>query len=94
MKRNDNTPLHTVGDMTETPGRLPPALAKVRDQLEAALSIDGGTKEFDLDMWLQGWLRTPQAALGGSRPMDLLQSEDGTEQVVRLLGSMMSGAYQ
>lgn len=44
--------------------------------------------------WLETWLHTPQPALGGQTPAQLLDTPTGCEQVSRLLGALESGAYQ
>ena len=49
---------------------------------------------FDLDQWLQDWLQRPQPALGGTRPVNLLNTQEGIEAIRRVLGAVMSGAYQ
>ncbi|MFN7751509.1 MAG: antitoxin Xre/MbcA/ParS toxin-binding domain-containing protein [Pseudomonadota bacterium] len=48
---------------------------------------------FDSARWLSVWLDTPQPALGGRKPVDLLDTPTGYEVVARLLGSLESGAY-
>ena len=50
-------------------------------------------KDFDTAKWLGQWIELPQPALGGRRPADLLDTPTGVETVVRLLGSLESGAY-
>lgn len=75
--------------------RLPGALQDVRERLQAALEADGESPPgFDLDQWLQEWLERPQPALGGARPVQLLDSAEGQESVRRVLGALLSGAYQ
>ncbi len=39
------------------------------------------------------WLRTPNRALGGRRPLDLLESDIGTAMVERTLGRIEHGVY-
>lgn len=60
--------------------------------------VDGSTAEdahgFDSAKWLGNWIEQPQAALGGQRPADLLDTPTGLSVVARLLGSLESGAYQ
>jgi hypothetical protein len=74
---------------------LPSALQDVKERLRAALDADGKSPpEFDLDQWLQDWLERPQPALGGARPVQLLDSAEGLESVRRTLGALLSGAYQ
>lgn len=50
-------------------------------------------KDFDTAKWLGQWIELPQPALGGRKPADLLDTPTGVETVVRLLGSLESGAY-
>lgn len=83
-----------VRGMPSAPILIPHELAKVRDDLAAALALDNAPEDFDVDAWLQEWLHHPQPALGGALPMDLLNSGGEIEQVVRLLGSLMSNSYQ
>lgn len=74
---------------------LPADLDQVKERLQSALYAQGEVPgEFDLDQWLQDWLQRPQAALGGARPVDLLNTQDGIEAVRRVLGAAISGAYQ
>ena len=51
-------------------------------------------KDFDAARWLGQWIERPQPALGGRKPADLIGTPTGVEVVVRLLGSIESGAYQ
>ena len=51
-------------------------------------------KTFDATKWLGQWIERPQAALGGRKPAELLDTPTGAELVARLLGSIESGAYQ
>jgi putative toxin-antitoxin system antitoxin component (TIGR02293 family) len=49
---------------------------------------------FDAGEWLGRWIELPQPALGGRRPSELLDTATGVQVVSRLLGSLVSGAYQ
>jgi putative toxin-antitoxin system antitoxin component (TIGR02293 family) len=51
-------------------------------------------KGFDTARWLGQWLETPQPALGGRKPAELVETPTGLEVVTRLLGAIRSGAYQ
>ncbi len=74
---------------------LPSSLLEVKARLLSAIAADGNASaEFDLDHWLQEWLERPQPALGGARPAQLLDSPEGLDSVRKILGSMLSGAYQ
>lgn len=59
-----------------------------------AESTDEGARDFDSARWLGNWIEQPQAALGGQKPADLLDTPTGLSVVARLLGSLESGAYQ
>lgn len=50
--------------------------------------------DFDAARWLGRWIETPQPALGGRLPADLIDTPTGHEVVARLLGAIESGAYQ
>ncbi len=39
------------------------------------------------------WLRTPNRALGGMVPLDLLRTQAGLEAVLRVLGRIEAGVY-
>lgn len=49
---------------------------------------------FDSAKWLGQWLEKPQAALGGRKPAELIDTPTGLEVVAKLLGAIESGAYQ
>ena len=48
---------------------------------------------FDVDSWLAVWLDTPQPALKGRRPTDLLDSEEGLKAVSKVLAAIESGSF-
>lgn len=59
-----------------------------------ANSTAPGAKAVDPAVWLGRWLETPQPALGGRRPAELVDTPTGVAVVARLLGALESGAYQ
>lgn len=73
------------------------ALAMVRLLAQAGDIVSRSTASqaaaFDTAKWLGEWIETPQPALGGRRPADLLDTPTGFEIVARTLGSLESGAY-
>ena len=74
---------------------LPADLEEVKGRLQSVLDAQGEMPVgFNLDQWLQEWLQRPQPALGGARPVELLNSQEGIETVRRILGAAISGAYQ
>ena len=50
-------------------------------------------RNFDTAKWLGHWIELPQAALGGRKPADLIDTPTGVETVAKLLGSLESGSY-
>jgi putative toxin-antitoxin system antitoxin component (TIGR02293 family) len=67
-------------------------LARLVGQLEVMLEESGST-EFDASAWLSRWLSEPLPALGGTRPLDLLDTMEGQALVSRALAQVQSGAY-
>lgn len=51
-------------------------------------------KGFDAARWLGSWLETPQPALGGRKPSEIVDTPTGLDVVLKLLGAIESGAYQ
>ena len=49
---------------------------------------------FDTARWLGAWIERPHPLLKGSKPSDFLDTPTGAKVVERLLGAMLSGAYQ
>jgi putative toxin-antitoxin system antitoxin component (TIGR02293 family) len=66
---------------------------KVTDMLKVE-SANPMAKDFPVEQWVGQWIRRPQPALGGLRPAQLMDTPSGRESVMRLLGSLQSGAYQ
>lgn len=68
-------------------------LAKLIGQLEAMLEDAGSAEAFDAPAWMSQWLREPLPALGGRKPIDLLDTLEGQSLVSRALSQIQSGAY-
>lgn len=68
-------------------------LAKLVGQLEAMIEESGEAKGFDSTAWLSQWLREPLPALGGARPMELLDTMEGQALVAQTLAQVQSGTY-
>jgi putative toxin-antitoxin system antitoxin component (TIGR02293 family) len=66
-------------------------LGHTREILEDSTAPEAGN--FDAAQWLGRWIETPQPALGGRKPADLLDTEAGTAIVDRALGALRSGSY-
>lgn len=57
-------------------------------------SLHPDAKGLDAEKWLSQWLEMPQRALNSKRPSELLNTEEGCQKVLRLLGALESGSYQ
>jgi len=68
-------------------------LAKLVGQLEAMIEESGDPVGFNATEWLSTWLREPLPALGGGKPIDLLDTMEGQAIVARVLAQIQSGAY-
>lgn len=68
-------------------------MAKLMGQLQAMVEDSGEPDGFDAGAWLSRWLREPLPALGGTRPIDLLDTIEGQSLVSESLARIQSGAY-
>jgi putative toxin-antitoxin system antitoxin component (TIGR02293 family) len=68
-------------------------LARLVGQLEAIVQESGNAQGFDATAWMSRWLNEPLAALGGVRPIDLMDTMEGQSVVSIALAQMQSGAY-
>jgi len=68
-------------------------VAKLIGQVQAMVEDSGDPDGFDAKTWLSAWLSRPLRALGGVRPLDLLDTMEGQALVSTTLARMQSGAY-
>ena len=69
-------------------------LAKLVGQVESMVAESGSDElKFDAKAWLSRWLNQPVPALGGQKPIDLLDTMEGQGLVSDVLAMMQSGAY-
>jgi putative toxin-antitoxin system antitoxin component (TIGR02293 family) len=68
-------------------------VAKLIGQVETIVQQSGESGGFDPGKWVAEWIETPQPALGGRRPDELLDTAEGQRMVSDLLARMQSGAY-
>jgi putative toxin-antitoxin system antitoxin component (TIGR02293 family) len=68
-------------------------LARLIGLVERIVLESGNPEGFDAAVWLGDWLDRKVPALGGRRPGDLLDTDEGRDLVARLLLSVQSGAY-
>lgn len=59
-----------------------------------ANSLHPDAKDFDVGKWLGEWIESPQPALGGIKPSELLDTEVGGNRVYQVLSALESGSYQ
>jgi len=67
--------------------------AKLVGQLQAIVQESGNPEGFDSAGWMANWLNAPVPALGGMRPLDLMDTMEGQALVSTTLAQMQSGAY-
>lgn len=67
--------------------------AKLIGQVEAMVEESGAAGDFDAPAWVARWLEEPLPALGGQRPLDLLDTMEGQSLVSGALARVQSGAY-
>jgi putative toxin-antitoxin system antitoxin component (TIGR02293 family) len=68
-------------------------LARLVGQMEAAIQESGNPEGFDAAAWMSNWLNEPVPALGGARPIDLVDTMEGQALVSTTLAQLRSGAY-
>lgn len=68
-------------------------IAKLVGQLEAMIQESGNPEGFDATAWMSRWLNDPLPALGGARPIDLMDTMEGQTLVSTALAQLQSGAY-
>ncbi len=67
--------------------------ARLVGQVEAMVQESGNPDGFDAAAWLSRWLTGPLPALGGTRPIDLMDTMEGQALVSATLAKAQSGAY-
>jgi putative toxin-antitoxin system antitoxin component (TIGR02293 family) len=90
----------TVNKKAKQNQSLPPdeserviGVARLVGQVEAMVQQSGEPEGFDAASWLSRWLQEPVPALGGARPVDLMDTMEGQGLVSTILSQMQSGAY-
>jgi acyl carrier protein len=70
-----------------------PTIESASEYLVNEEAIAYAKEVFENDETAQKWLKRPNRALGGKIPYDLLDTEEGREQVYKLLGRIEYGVY-
>lgn len=93
-------PVATVNRKAKTNAPLSPAegervlgLGRLLGQLQTMVRDSGNPEGFDASAWLSSWMSAPVPALGGARPLDLMDTMTGQALVSQVLAQMQSGAY-
>lgn len=93
-------PVATVNRKARTNAPLAPAEAervlgfgRLLGQVQAMVREGGNPDGFDASAWLSAWMSTPVPALGGARPLDLMDTMTGQALIAQVLAQMQSGAY-
>jgi putative toxin-antitoxin system antitoxin component (TIGR02293 family) len=68
-------------------------IAKLVGQLQAMVEDSGEAEGFDAAGWMSRWLTEPLPALGGTRPVELMDTMEGQTLVSATLAQVQSGAY-
>lgn len=68
-------------------------LARLVGQVQAIVQESGTAQGFDATTWMSRWLNEPLPALGGVRPIDLMDTMEGQGVVSTALAQVQSGAY-
>jgi putative toxin-antitoxin system antitoxin component (TIGR02293 family) len=93
-------PVATLNRKAKANGYLPPAeservlgFGRLLGQVQAMIQESGNPEGFDAAGWLSNWMSAPVPALGGTRPLDLMDTMTGQALVSQTLAQMQSGAY-
>ncbi len=93
-------PVATVNRKAKTNAHLSPAeservlgVGRLLGQLQTMVQESGNLDGFDASAWLSAWISTPVPALGGARPLDLMDTMTGQALVSQMIAQMQSGAY-
>jgi putative toxin-antitoxin system antitoxin component (TIGR02293 family) len=68
-------------------------LAKLAGQVEVMVKESGELKGFDSGKWLAEWLNEPIGALGGKKPAEYMDTNEGQAVVSNLLLQIQYGVY-
>lgn len=68
-------------------------IARLVGQVQAMVRESGNPEGFDAAAWMSRWIEEPLPALGGVRPIDLMDTMEGQALVSTTLAQMQTGAY-
>lgn len=67
--------------------------ARLFGQVQVMIDQSGDAEGFDARAWTTRWLHEPLPALGGARPVEMLDTIEGQQVVSNALAQIQSGAY-
>lgn len=95
-----NISVATMNRRAKGEDRLPPAeservlgVARLVGQIQNIVEESGDPQGFDAAAWMSRWLNEPLPALGGVRPLDLMDTMEGQTLVSNTLAQVQGGAY-
>lgn len=68
-------------------------MVRLIGQVQTMVAESGNPMGFNAAKWVASWLDQPLAALGGQRPVELMDTPDGQGLVADLVARMQSGTY-
>ena len=88
-----NRKIRDNAQLSSAEGERVLGVGRLLGQLQAMVQDSGNPEGFDAAAWLSEWLSSPVPALGGTRPLDLMDTMTGQVLVSQTLAQMQSGAY-
>jgi putative toxin-antitoxin system antitoxin component (TIGR02293 family) len=88
-----NRKAKTNAPLSPAEGQRVPRFGRLLGQIQNMVRESGDPEGFDAAVWLSAWTSAPAPALGGARPLDLMDTLTGQSLVSRALSQMQSGAY-
>ena len=68
-------------------------MARLVGQVQSMVNDSGDPRGFNAAEWVARWLEEPLAALGGQKPVELMDTTEGQTMVSNLLARIQSGTY-
>lgn len=88
-----NRKARTNAPLSSAEGERVLGVGRMLGQVQTMVQESGDPDGFDASAWLSAWMSTPVPALGGARPLDLMDTMTGQALVSQVLAQMQSGAY-
>lgn len=81
------------GRLNRAEGASVLGLARLLGEAEQIVAESSSCKDFDIGGWLARWLESPNTALGGELPCDIVALADGRDLLATLLRRSQFGIY-